>query len=217
MCREFDFAGQQQVALKLHKLAGAKDEYYVWWAIVAITLQAKAAAKGKVSALPTDKLLQLAEVMVAKQAQKGGIRSYEQLMLYLDILQVCSLQAYAHKCAHQLTRHLQTAVLTIWTVCTTHSLMNQCAYARKNIASTLCLLTGNKVSEYLMQLHPSGRLEIALRKSVNTSMCHDWTPTADSIVTYEGCCRLKASRSRLWRLWRARWGMSFPWQLRGAA
>lgn len=149
------------MALKLHKLAGAKDEYYVWWAVVAITLQAKAAAKGKVSALPTDKLLQLAEVMVAKQAQKGGIRSYEQLMLYLDILQVCSLQAYAHGCIHQLTRHLQTAVLTIWTVCITHSLMthslrNQCAYARKSIASTLCLLTGNKVSECLMQLHPSG-------------------------------------------------------------
>lgn len=88
-CRDFDFAGQQQVALKLHKLAGASDEFYVWWAIVATALQAKAAIKGRPSALPAAKLLHLAEVMVAKQAQRGGIQTYEQLMLYIDILQVC--------------------------------------------------------------------------------------------------------------------------------
>ena len=87
--RDFDFAGQQQVALKLHKLAGAHDEFYVWWAIVATALQAKAAIKGRSSALPAEKLLQLAEVMVAKQAQRGGIQTYEQLMLYIDVLQVC--------------------------------------------------------------------------------------------------------------------------------
>lgn len=87
--RDFDFAGQQQVALKLHKLAGAHDDFYVWWAIVATALQAKAAMKGRSSALPAEKLLQLAEVMVAKQAQRGGIQTYEQLMLYIDILQVC--------------------------------------------------------------------------------------------------------------------------------
>ncbi|DBA84768.1 TPA: hypothetical protein ACH3X1_005807 [Trebouxia sp. C0004] len=85
--RDFDFAGQQQVALKLHKLAGAHDDFYVWWAIVATALQAKAAMKGRPSALPAEKLLQLAEVMVAKQAQRGGIQTYEQLMLYIDILQ----------------------------------------------------------------------------------------------------------------------------------
>ncbi|KAL0030478.1 hypothetical protein WJX79_008715 [Trebouxia sp. C0005] len=85
--RDFDFAGQQQVALKLHKLAGASDEFYVWWAIVATALQAKAAIKGRPSALPAAKLLHLAEVMVAKQAQRGGIQTYEQLMLYIDILQ----------------------------------------------------------------------------------------------------------------------------------
>ncbi len=88
-CRDFDFAGQQQVALKLHKLAGAHDEFYVWWAIVATALQAKAAVKGRPSALPAEKLLQLAEVMVAKQAQRGGIQTFEQLMLYIDVLQVC--------------------------------------------------------------------------------------------------------------------------------
>ena len=87
--RDFDFAGQQQVALKLHKLAGAHDDFYVWWAIVATALQAKAADKGRSSALPAEKLLQLAEVMVAKQAQRGGIQTYEQLMLYIDVLQVC--------------------------------------------------------------------------------------------------------------------------------
>ena len=88
ICREFDFPGQQQVALKMHKLAGAKDEHYVWWAVVAVALQAKAATKGRVSALPADKLLQLADVMAAKQAEKGCIRTSEQLMLYIDILQV---------------------------------------------------------------------------------------------------------------------------------
>lgn len=85
--RDFDFAGQQQVALKLHKLAGAHDNFYVWWAIVATALQAKAAMKGRPSVLPAEKLLQLAEVMVAKQAQRGGIQTYEQLMLYIDVLQ----------------------------------------------------------------------------------------------------------------------------------
>ena len=87
-CRDFDFAGQQQVALKLHNLAGPKDDFYIWWAIVAIALQAKAAAKGKKTALPAEKLFQLAELMAAKQAQKQGIKTYEQLMLFLDILKV---------------------------------------------------------------------------------------------------------------------------------
>ncbi len=88
-CRDFDFAGQQQVSLKLHKLAGAHDDFYVWWAILATALQAKAAIKGRSSALPAEKLLQLAEVMVAKQAQRGGIHTYDQLMLYIHVLQVC--------------------------------------------------------------------------------------------------------------------------------
>ena len=87
-CRDFNFSGQQQVASKLHKLAGPKDDYYIWWAITAITLQAKAAEQGAASALPASKLFQLAEVMIAKQAQKGSLDSYEQLLLYLDILQV---------------------------------------------------------------------------------------------------------------------------------
>ena len=69
-------------------MAGPKDDFYIWWAIVAITLQAKAAAKGRKSALPAEKLFQLAEVMIAKQAQKEGIKIYEQLMLFLDILKV---------------------------------------------------------------------------------------------------------------------------------
>lgn len=90
MCRDCDFVGQQQIASKLHKLVGASDDYYVWWAIAAITLQAKAAQKGAASALPADKLFQLAEVMTAKQAQKGSLQTYEQLSLYLDILQVAT-------------------------------------------------------------------------------------------------------------------------------
>lgn len=88
MCRHGDFAAQQQIASKLHKLVGAGDDYYIWWTIAAITLQAKAALKGAASALPADKLFQLAEVMTAKQAQKGSLQTYEQLSLYLDILQV---------------------------------------------------------------------------------------------------------------------------------
>lgn len=89
LCRDSDFAGQQQVASKLHKLVGADDDYYVWWTIVAVTLQARAAHQGAASALPAAKLFQLAEVMTAKQAQKGRLQSYEQLSLYLHILQVC--------------------------------------------------------------------------------------------------------------------------------
>ena len=88
MCRGGDYAGQQQTASKLHKLIGASDDYYIWWTIAAITLQAKAAQKGAASALPADKLFQLAEAMTAKQAQKGSLQTYEQLSLYLDILQV---------------------------------------------------------------------------------------------------------------------------------
>lgn len=92
MCRDCDFAGQQQIASKLHKLVGPSDDYYIWWTIVAITLQAKAAQKGAASALPTEKLFQLAEVMTAKQAQKGSLHTYEQLSLYLDILKVWATQ-----------------------------------------------------------------------------------------------------------------------------
>lgn len=88
ICRDGDTAGQQQIASKLHKLVGASDDYYIWWTIAAITLQAKAAHKGAASALPADKLFQLAEVMTAKQAQKGSLQTYEQLSLYLEILQV---------------------------------------------------------------------------------------------------------------------------------
>ena len=69
-------------------MAGPKDDFYIWWAIVAITLQAKAASKGRKTALPAEKLFQLAEVMIAKQAQKEGIKTYEQLMLFLDVLKV---------------------------------------------------------------------------------------------------------------------------------
>ena len=92
MCRDYDFAGQQQIASKLHKLVGPSDDYYIWWTIVAITLQAKAAQKGAASALPTEMLFQLAEVMTAKQAQKGSLHTYEQLSLYLDILKVWGTQ-----------------------------------------------------------------------------------------------------------------------------
>lgn len=95
MCRDGDFAGQQQIASKLHKLVGASDDYYIWWTIVAVTLQAKAAQKGAASALPAEKLFQLAEVMTAKQAQKRSLHTYEQLSLYLDILKVCTAQLSA--------------------------------------------------------------------------------------------------------------------------
>ena len=98
MYRHSDFAGQQQTASKLHKLIGASDDYYIWWTIVAITLQAKAAQQGAASALPPDKLFQLAEFMTAKQAQKGSLHSYEQLSLYLDVLQVCSMQLFTDVC-----------------------------------------------------------------------------------------------------------------------
>lgn len=102
--RDSDFAGQQQIASKLHKLVGADDDYYVWWTIVAVTLQARAAHQGAASALPAAKLFQLAEIMTAKQAQQGRLQSYEQLSLYLHLLQVC---------AHILASHIGPSTFTV--------------------------------------------------------------------------------------------------------
>lgn len=108
LCRESDFAGQQQIASKLHKLVGADDDYYIWWTIVAVTLQAKAAHRGVASALPAAKLFQLAEIMTAKQAQKGSLQSYEQLSLYLHVLQVCEHTVQSH------TEHLPSTLYARW-------------------------------------------------------------------------------------------------------
>lgn len=46
VCRSFNFSGQQQQAMKLHKLAGSNDDQYIWWSIVSLGLQAKAASQG---------------------------------------------------------------------------------------------------------------------------------------------------------------------------
>ena len=69
--------------------------------------------KGRSSALPAEKLLQLAQVMVAKQAQRGGIQTYEQLMLYLDILQVCfyTIHTIPTSFVSIVTRHLPAYLL----------------------------------------------------------------------------------------------------------
>ena len=69
-------------------MAGPNDSHYIWCAITAIALQAGAAAQGRTSVLPSSKLLQLAEGLIVKQAQKAGITTYEQLMLYLHVLEV---------------------------------------------------------------------------------------------------------------------------------
>lgn len=39
--------------------------------------------------MPSDKLLQLAEGLISKQLQRNSMHSYEQLMLYIHVLQVC--------------------------------------------------------------------------------------------------------------------------------
>ena len=47
MHRDFDFAKQQQAAMKLHRVGGPEAESCLWWAIASLVLQARAAPDGK--------------------------------------------------------------------------------------------------------------------------------------------------------------------------
>ena len=44
--RDFDFAKQQQVAMKMHRLGGSEAESCLWWAVTSLVLQARAAPAG---------------------------------------------------------------------------------------------------------------------------------------------------------------------------
>ncbi|EFJ39524.1 hypothetical protein VOLCADRAFT_100863 [Volvox carteri f. nagariensis] len=114
--REQNFLKQQQVALKLSKAApaaatavgcgndaagagGVSGERYGWWVVLSILLQARAALRvrttrvaapaGQVppNAMDPEKMLALAEGMVARQVAKDGrLEGYEALMVYVDVL-----------------------------------------------------------------------------------------------------------------------------------
>lgn len=45
--RDFDFAKQQQVAMKLHRMGGLEAESCLWWAVASLVLQARAAPAGE--------------------------------------------------------------------------------------------------------------------------------------------------------------------------
>jgi hypothetical protein len=90
-CSQFDFGKQQQLTLKLQKLA--PSEKYQWWLVDLLVLQARAAAAGAASVMGQDKLLQLAASMGARLLQAaaaaagkeaGGSR--EALMLHLGVV-----------------------------------------------------------------------------------------------------------------------------------
>ncbi|GFR48749.1 hypothetical protein Agub_g10707 [Astrephomene gubernaculifera] len=107
--RESNFVKQQQVALRLSKAAagalaavgaaGVSGERYGWWVVMSLVLQARAALRARARGVPApagqvpavamepEKLLALAEGMVARQAAKDGrMEGYEALMVYVDVL-----------------------------------------------------------------------------------------------------------------------------------
>ena len=47
MRRDFDFAKQQQVAMKLHRMGVPEAESCLWWAVTSLVLQARAASAGE--------------------------------------------------------------------------------------------------------------------------------------------------------------------------
>lgn len=47
MYRDFDFAKQQQVAMKLHRMGGPEADSCLWWAVVSLVLQARSAPAGE--------------------------------------------------------------------------------------------------------------------------------------------------------------------------
>ncbi|EKX49276.1 hypothetical protein GUITHDRAFT_104806 [Guillardia theta CCMP2712] len=75
--RERDFLKQQQLAQKLQKQFGR--EQYALWAIVATTLQVMEGAPPK--------LLFLTERQMAKRAEESKLNTYEEMRLYLEILE----------------------------------------------------------------------------------------------------------------------------------
>lgn len=75
--RERNFLKQQQLAQKLHKQFG--NPQYILWSIVATTLQVLEGAPPK--------LLVLAERQMAKRTEEGNLATYEELQLYLEILE----------------------------------------------------------------------------------------------------------------------------------
>ncbi|KAK9840809.1 hypothetical protein WJX81_006295 [Elliptochloris bilobata] len=85
---EFDFAKQQQVAMRLHRAGGPESERCLWWAVASLVLQARAEQAGSGGGgLGRDQLLQLASSLAAKQMAKAPVACQEELQLHLHILQ----------------------------------------------------------------------------------------------------------------------------------
>ncbi|GLI65101.1 hypothetical protein VaNZ11_008542 [Volvox africanus] len=104
--REQNFVKQQQVALRLSKAAASvaghaaiSSERYGWWVVISILLQARATLRMTATGVPApagqvpsvamgpEKLLALAEGMMARQAAKDGrLEGYDALMVYVDVL-----------------------------------------------------------------------------------------------------------------------------------
>jgi N-terminal acetyltransferase B complex non-catalytic subunit len=96
--KELNFVKQQQIALKLTKTHPEEADTYSWWAIVSLTLQARAAVLTTPPGSNAEQLMKLAETMIARQItkSKGTLPSYEALLLYTDVLQG---QGKAHEAA----------------------------------------------------------------------------------------------------------------------
>jgi len=87
--KELNLLKQQQIALKIAKLAPQEADKYSWWAIVSLALQARAAVLATPPGANAEQLMKLAETMILRQMTKGNgvLPSYEALLLYTDILQ----------------------------------------------------------------------------------------------------------------------------------
>ncbi|KAL7750543.1 mitochondrial distribution and morphology [Sorochytrium milnesiophthora] len=84
LVRVHDYKAMQQLANKLSKQFGQKR--YFFWSACAIYMQARNTSGAADAATSKAMLLSLAERMLAKAYQDGKVTTYEQLLLYLDIL-----------------------------------------------------------------------------------------------------------------------------------
>jgi N-terminal acetyltransferase B complex non-catalytic subunit len=82
------YAKQQQTAIKMNKLDPCSR--YAWWIVLSVVLQAREGLKGAIIEgvqLEPKKLMQLAESLVTRQAEKDKrLDGFEALLVLLDIL-----------------------------------------------------------------------------------------------------------------------------------
>ena len=86
--RELDFVKQQQISLRLSKVDPRSGDQYGCWAIGCMVLQARGAFESGASS-QAEQLMKLATSMLDRHVGRfhhGSIRSFELLMLYVDLL-----------------------------------------------------------------------------------------------------------------------------------